>query len=58
MNEPVPVSGAVPPRAETVTVVEPPLQAMVPADEEAVKDAGWDNVPPVVVEHPFASVTV
>jgi hypothetical protein len=33
---PVPVYGDVPPVALTVTVVEPPKQAIEPADDEAV----------------------
>ena len=31
MYEPVPVNGSVPPVADTVTVVVPPLHAIVPA---------------------------
>ena len=33
---PVPVYGAVPPLAETVTFVEPPLQSIAVAEEDAV----------------------
>ena len=39
MKVPVPVYGAVPPIAETVTVDEPPLQAIAVASEEAAKAA-------------------
>ena len=38
-NVPVPVYGAVPPVALTVTVAEPPKQAMDVADEEAANAA-------------------
>jgi hypothetical protein len=48
----------VPPLAETVTVVEPPKQAIVPAEEEAVSWAGWVIVTEVVAVHPLASVTI
>ena len=44
--------------ADTVTVVDPPLHAIVPALDEATKTAGSDTVPVVVEVHPFASVTV
>ena len=40
MKVPVPVKGAVPPVAETVIEVVPPLQAIVPALAEATKGAG------------------
>lgn len=40
MNVPVPVYGAVPPVAETVTVVEPPKQPMVPDVELAESGIG------------------
>ena len=40
MKVPVPVKGAVPPMEETVIVVVPPLQAIVPALAEATKAAG------------------
>ena len=40
MKEPVPVYGAVPPVAETVTEVDPPLHAIVPALEEADNAVG------------------
>ena len=47
-----------PPAALTVTFVLPPLQAIVPAAEVAVKAVGSVMVTEVVVEQPFASVTV
>ena len=51
--------GAVPPEAVTVTVVDPPLQAIVPAVDEAAKSVGAAATVPVVVEiHPTLSVTV
>ena len=58
MNDPVPEYGAVPPVADTVTVAEPPLQAIAVADEEATNAVGSEIVIEVVVEHPFASETV
>ena len=58
MNVPVPEYGAVPPVAETVTEVVPPLQVIVPADAEATNAAGSVTVTEVVAEHPLASVTV
>jgi Ni,Fe-hydrogenase III component G len=48
----------VPPVAETVTVVEPPKQAIVPEEEEAVSCVGCVTVILVVEVHPLASVTV
>jgi hypothetical protein len=55
---PVPVYGEVPPLAETVTVVDPPKQAIDPEEPEAVSCAGWVTVTEVVAVHPLASVTV
>ena len=40
MNVPVPEYGAVPPVADTVTEVVPPLQVIVPADAEATNAVG------------------
>jgi hypothetical protein len=40
------------------TVVVPPLQAIVPADAEAVNKVGWETVIEVDEEHPRESVTV
>ena len=40
MNSPVPVYGAVPPVADTVTVDDPPLQAIAVAIEEATTAVG------------------
>ena len=40
MKVPVPVKGAVPPIAEIVIVVVPPLQVIVPALAEATRAAG------------------
>jgi hypothetical protein len=48
----------VPPLALTVTIVEPPKQAIVPAEEEAVSWAGWVTVTEVVAVHPLTSTTV
>ena len=58
MNVPVPVYGAVPPFAETVTVADPPLQDMLVEDELAVSNVGSVTVMFVIEVHPFASVTV
>ena len=58
MKVPVPVYGDVPPVALTVTVVVPPLQAIVPALDDAVNCVGSLIVPDVVAVQPFASVTV
>ena len=55
---PVPLYPGVPPEADTVTVVDPPLQAMVPAEAEALRAEGWVTVTEVVAVHPLASVTV
>ena len=58
MNVPVPLYGAVPPEAVTVTVVVPPKQDIVAALDDASITAGSVTVPVVVDEHPLASVTV
>ena len=58
MKVPVPVYGAVPPVAVTVTVVVPPLQDIEPALDEAVNCVGWLTLPVVVAVQPLASVTV
>ena len=58
MNVPVPVYGEVPPVAETVTEAEPPLHAMLPAEEEAESTAGCVIVPVATDVQPLASVTV
>ena len=58
VNVPVPRYGPVPPLAETVTLVVPPLHAIDPADEEADTAEGSVTVPDVTEVHPFASVTV
>ena len=58
MKVPVPLYGAVPPVALTVTVVVPPLQAIVPALEEAVNCVGSLTLPDAVAVQPLASVTV
>jgi hypothetical protein len=58
VNVPVPEYGAVPPVAETVTVVVPPLQRIVPEEAEATNCAGSDIDPVTIEVHPFASVTV
>lgn len=59
VKEPTPVYGVVPPVAKTVTVVEPPLQAIVPAVEDAESAAaGWVMFAVAVAEHPPLSVTV
>ena len=58
MKVPVPVNGSVPPVAETVIVVVPPLQVIVPALAEATSAVGSVIVPEVIEVHPFASVTV
>ena len=55
---PVPVYGAVPPIADTVTVVLPPKHAMVPAEDDASRTDGWLTVVATIAEHPAASVTV
>ena len=48
----------VPPEAETVTVVLPPLQAMDPAEEEADNAEGSVMVPLVMAVQPLPSVIV
>ena len=58
MKEPVPVYGVVPPLALTVTEAVPPLQEIVPAEEEAERTVGCVIVPAVTEVHPLASVTV
>src|SRR5437764_652762 len=58
LNVPVPVYGAVPPLALTVTVELPPLARMGVADEAAVSADGWVMSPVVVAVQPLASVTV
>lgn len=58
VKEPVPEYGAVPPVADTTTVVDPPLHAIVPLEVEAASEAGGVMVPLVAAEHPFASVTL
>src|SRR6185436_19817924 len=55
---PVPVYGSVPPVADTVTTVVPPLQAIVPAEEDAVSTLGSVIVTWVVDIQPRLSVTV
>ena len=55
---PVPVYGEVPPEAVIVTVVKPPLQAIVPDDAEAVTAVGWVTVKQQVPVALLASVTV
>ncbi len=58
VKSPVPLYGAVPPVADTVTVEVPPLQSMAVDELEADNAVGSVMVMVVVVEHPFASVTV
>ena len=59
MTSPVPLYGAVPPVADTVTVADPPLQAIAVASEEAAKAAdGWVTVTDNVFVDPLTSVTV
>ena len=58
VKSPVPLYGAVPPVAETVTVEVPPLQSMAVELLLASRTVGSLIVMVVVVEHPFASVTV
>jgi hypothetical protein len=59
VKEPVPVYGAIPPAAETVTVALPPLQLMgVVTLAEALSDAGWFTVTLALLLQPFASVMV
>ena len=54
----MPVKGAVPPAADTVTDVDPPKHVIVPADDDATNANGWVIVPVVVEVQPLASVTV
>ena len=57
MNVPVPVYGPVPPEAETVTVVVPPLHEIAgPATELAAKVVGSETVIDVYASHPLKSV--
>ena len=58
MKLPVPVYGAVPPLADTVTVAVPPLHRMEVADDEAVSTEGSITVMLVVEVQPLPSVTV
>ncbi len=58
VKSPVPLYGAVPPMAETVTVEVPPLQSIAVELLLASRTVGSPIVMVVVVEHPFASVTV
>src|SRR5947207_57898 len=55
---PVPVKGVVPPEALTVTVVLPPLQAIVPDVDDATSSEGCVMVMDVDAVQPLASVTV
>ena len=41
-----------------VTVVDPPLQSIVPSTADAVNKAGSEIFPDTVTEHPLASVTI
>ena len=47
-----------PPVADTVTVVVPPLQLIVPLFDDATNRVGCVILPVVVDVHPFESVTV
>ncbi len=58
VKSPVPLYGAVPPVAETVTVEVPPLQSIAVDELEADNAVGSVMVMVVVVEHPLASVIV
>ena len=58
VKSPAPVYAPVPPVADTVTVDDPPLQAIAVADEEDTTAVGSVTVTEVVDEHPLASVTV
>ena len=58
MKVPVPVKGVVPPFAETVIEVLPPLQAIVPALAVAVNTAGSVIVTFAVVLQLLKSVIV
>ena len=58
VKSPVPLYGAVPPVADTVTVEVPPLQSMAVDELEADNAVGSVMVIVVVVEQPLASVTV
>ena len=58
VKSPVPLYGAVPPMADTVTVEVPPLQSIAVELLLASRTVGSVMVIVVVVEQPFASVTV
>ena len=58
VKSPVPLYGAVPPMADTVTVEVPPLQSIAVELLLASRTVGSVMVMVVVVEQPFASVTV
>ena len=58
VKSPVPLYGAVPPVADTVTVEVPPLQSIAVELLLASRTVGSPIVMVVVVEQPFASVTV
>ena len=52
------VYGVVPPLTVFVTLVVPPLQPIVPADNDAVSSSGCVMVTLAVAEHELASLTV
>ena len=54
----MPVYGAVPPAVLTVTVVVPPLQFIVPADDDAVNTGGCVTVTEEDAVQLFASFTI
>jgi len=56
--DPVPLYGNVPPVADTSTVEVPPKQRIALDELDASNKAGSLMLTVVVVEHPFASVTV
>ncbi len=58
VKSPVPLYGAVPPVADTVTVEVPPLQSIAVDELEASRTVGSLIMMVVVVEQPLASVTV
>ena len=59
VNVPVPVYGAVPPVAVTVTVVVPPLQAIDPEATLAERtEDGWEILILVDFVQPFTSLTI
>src|SRR5690606_7696615 len=57
LNIPSPVYGELPPLADTLTVVVPPEQAIVPAEMLVFNAGGCERLPETAVAQPLKSVT-